>query len=301
MELLGFMDNPGVAGSWSPTAEPDVTAGRHTRSTDLGRLADRAPTEVGTEFLKGNIRWSVLAALILIGAGIAALGAWVTQKPVLDTEAALAGVQSSAAELRPAVAELTSFNEGLAGIEVDTSSVNETLTRVDSLARQLFTASASLPQAEATSRGLATDASGDALDATKLLREAYAYRAALLPVLAAPSLVTDPELIELDEAVRQFGAWQARFDEVRTALPDEFMGKVTVELGSISTQLEVMLSDYVDALRAGDAAAAESVAESLQRRLSSAESILFAALGNVQTRVQRHIDGSLFAIDLLIG
>jgi hypothetical protein len=301
MELLGFMDRPEVAGSWSPSPALDATVGRHTQSTAPTRLADRVPTDVGAEFLKGNIRWTVFAALILIGAGIAALGAWVAQKPVSDREAALAGVQNSAADLRPAVAELTAFNEGLAGIEVDTSSVNESLTRVDGLARQLFTDSASLPQADATSRGLATDASGDALDATKLLREAYAYRAVVLPVLATPSLVTDPELIELDEAVRQFGVWQARFDEVRAALPDEFMAKVTVELDSISTQLEVMLSDYVDALRAGDAAAAQSVAESLQRRLTSAQSILFAALGDVQTRVQRHIDGSLSAIDLLIG
>jgi hypothetical protein len=303
MELFGFMDNPGVAGTWStaPTPNGEVVAGRHTQGSHRARIADEAPSELGAELLEGNFRWSLLVALILIGAGIAALSAWVTQKPVADRAAAIAEVQSRAAELRPPVAEMTTLNQALANAEVNTASVNDTLTRVDGLARQLFTASATLPQAEASTRSRAADASGDALDAVKLLREAYAYRSAVLPVIAAPTLETDPALIEIDEAVRQFGAWQARFDEMRTALPDGFMEKVNAELSSISAQLDTMLRDYVDALRADDASAAAEAAGTLGRRLATAESVLFSSLGDVQTRAQRHIDSSLFALDLLVG
>lgn len=303
MELLGFMDSPGVAGTWSPIPEPSGNGapGRHTPQEELARIADQAPTDVGSELFQGNIRWSVLAALVIIGAGIAALGAWVTQKPVSDRAEAIAAVEGTAAELRLAVAEMTALNEGLAGAEVDTASVNEKLSRVDALARELFTASAALPQSDATIRARATDVSSEALDATKLLREAYAYRATVLPVLAPPVLETDPQLIEIDEAVRQFGAWQSRFDEVRTALPEAFMEKVTIELGSISGQLEAMLSDYVDALRSENASSAADAVDSLERRLSTAETTLFSALGDVQTRVQRHIDASKFALGLLVG
>jgi hypothetical protein len=303
MELLGFLDNPGTATTRAPSSRPDadVTAGRHLPPGDKARIADRAPTELGSELLKGNFRWSALVALILIGAGIAALGAWVTQRPVADRALALAGVQAGAAELRPAVAGMNELNESLSAPEVAIGSVNEALSAVDDLARELFTASAVLPQSEATHRARATAASGDALDATKLLREAYAYRAAVLPVLAAPTLETDPELIEIDEAVRQFGAWQARFDEIRTALPTEVMERVTDELDSVSAQLDTMLSDYVDALRSDDAAAAADVLAGLERRLAATETALFTALGDTQTRVQRHIDSSLFALDLLVS
>lgn len=303
MELLGFLDNPGTATSWVASAEPDVevTVGRHLRPGEEARIADRAPSELGSEFLKGNFRWSALLALILIGAGIAALGAWVTQRPVADRAVAVAGVQASAAELRSAVAGVTGLNESLVAPEVTIGSVTETLSQVDDLARQLFTASALLPQSEATHRSRATAASGDALDATKLLREAYAYRAAVLPVLAAPALETDPELIEIDEAVRQFGSWRARFDEIRTALPADVLGRVTGELDSVSVQLDAMMTDYVDALRSDDQAAAADVVTGLERRLAAIETSLFTALGDVQTRVQRHIDGSLFALDLLVG
>lgn len=300
MELLGFMDNSAVATTWSTIPEDDQIAGRHSAGGS-DRIADRAPTDVGHDLLKGDFRWSVLVALILLGAGVAALGAWATQRPVADRAAAVEVVQSAAGDLRPVVAALNTLNQGLVAPLVELATVNETLTRSDSLARDLFTASASLLGAEATSQARATEASGNALDATKLLREAYAYRSAVLPVLVAPALETDPTLIEIDEAVRQFGAWQARFDEVRTALPEDLMNKVALELDSISTQIDSMLGDYVDGLRSEDPAAAADAVSTLSRRLANAESTLFTALGDVQTRVQRHIDSSLLSLDLLIG
>lgn len=301
MELLGFMDNSAVATTWSTIPEDDQIAGRRHSPGGSDRIADRAPAEVGHDLLKGDFRWSVLVALILIGAGVAALGAWATQRPVADRAAAVQVVQGAAGDLRPVVAELNTLNQGLVAPQVELATVNETLTRSDGLARDLFTASASLPGAEATSQARGTEASGNALDATKLLREAYAYRSAVLPVLAAPALETDPTLIEIDEAVRQFGAWQARFDEVRTALPEDLMNKVALELDSISAQMDSMLGDYVDGLRSEDPAAAADAVSTLSRRLATAESTLFTALGDVQTRVQRHIDSSLLSLDLLIG
>lgn len=300
MELLGFMDNSAVATTWSTNPEDDQIVGRHSPGGS-DRIADRAPTEVGHDLLKGDFRWSVLVALILIGAGVAALGAWTTQRPVADRAAAVEMVQGAAGDLRPVVAELNILNQGLVAPQVELATVNETLTRSDSLARDLFTASASLPGAEAASQARGTEASGNALDATKLLREAYAYRSAVLPVLATPALETDPTLIEIDEAVRQFGTWQARFDEVRTALPEDLMNKVALELDSISAQMDSMLGDYVDGLRSEDPAAAADAVSTLSRRLATAESTLFTALGDVQTRVQRHIDSSLLSLDLLIG
>ena len=299
MELLGFMDNPGTAFTSSTPHRDEPATGRHL-TAENARIADRAPAEVGQDLLKSDFRWSVLLVLVLIGAGIAALGAWVTQRPMADRAATVAEVQGSAADLRPVVAEMNTLNQSLVSPEVEIATVNDALSSADGLARQLFTASASLPRSEAVNRSRATDASGNALDATKLLREAYAYRSAVLPVLAAPVLETDPELIEIDEAVRQFGAWQARFDAVRTALPEGFMDKVSVELDSISAQLDSTMGDYVDGLRSDDPAAAADAASTLSRRLAGAETTLFTALGDVQTRVQRHIDGALLSLDLLI-
>ncbi|MBW3666657.1 MAG: hypothetical protein KY394_03575 [Actinobacteria bacterium] len=300
MELLGFMDSPGMASSWSNAPEEEPVTGRHLHA-DSSRLLERAPAEVGRDLLGGDFRWSVLVALVLIGAGIAALGAWATQRPMADRAAAVAEVQASAADLRPAVAEMNTLNGGLVAPEVEIATVNDALSRADALARQLFTTSASLPRSETANRSRAAEASGNTLDATKLLREAYAYRSAVMPVLAEPVLETDPGLIEIDEAVRHFGAWQARFDATRTALPDDFMNKVTVELDSISAQLDSVLSDYVDGLRSEDPAAAADAVSTLSRRLATAETTLFSSLGDVQTRVQRHIDSALLSLDLLIS
>lgn len=300
MELLGFMDNPGMATSSSNVAQDESLTSRFSPH-DPSRIADRAPSEVGRDLLTRDFRWSVLIALVLIGAGITALGAWVTQRPIADRAAALEGVRASASDLRPFVAEMNAVNGGLTAGVVEMAAINATLTRVDGMSRQLFTSSASLPRAEATHKARATEASADALDATRLLREAYAYRSAVLPVLAAPVLETDPALIQIDEAVRQFGAWQTRFDGVRTALPDGFMESATAELDSISAQLDSMLGAYVDGLRSDDAASAADAVSALERRLASAETSLFTALSDVQTRVQRHIDSALFSLDLLIS
>ena len=73
---------------------------------------------------------------------------------------------------------------------------------------------------------------------------------------------------------REFGAWQAQFDSVRTALSPGMMSVLSSELTLISGELESIQNRYLDAIRTDDRFGTHSAINDLGNRLSDAENIL---------------------------
>jgi hypothetical protein len=237
--------------------------------------------------------------LALVVAGLALGGAWLYQRPGLEREAVFSDLNTQAERVEMALPGLEAINAALTTPAVE--SVIAPLTALEAEARARFPRSGSLPQTESATRGLAADAASTALDASRLLGDAIAYRQAVLPILAQPELETDPMLIELDEAARAFGAWQLRVDEVRTALPSGVLADVTEQLDVLSGDLPGLLSGYIDALREDDAEAASAVIREIGGRLGHVESRLMSALSGVQQRVSDRLEDTRDALRLLIG
>jgi hypothetical protein len=135
----------------------------------------------------------------------------------------------------------------------------------------------------------------------RLAREATAYRLAVLPILAAPALETDPSLVALDEAARLFGDWQLTFDETREALPEDLLPETTDRLAELSSDLPSLLNQYMDALREDDAAAAEAVMTGLGARLTEVDASMKIALEGVQDEVSEHITATRTALATILG
>ena len=304
LESLGFTDAV-VEWSDSPDLSPVVIEaaapslphrGRHEAGPDP--IAGWAPSDASR--LQGsNIRWGLMAFLALVIAGLAFGGVWLYQRPGLQRQAVFSDLNAQAERVEMALPGLEAINAALTAPAVER--VTAPLTAVETEARSLFQISGSLPQTESVSRGLAADVASTALDASRLLGEAIAYRQAVLPILAQPELETDPTLIELDEAARAFGAWQLRVDDVRTALPSGVLAEVTEQLDVLSGDLPGLLSGYIDALREDDAEAAGAVIREIGGRLGDVESRLMSALAGVQERVSDRLEDTRDALRLLIG
>lgn len=305
MEVLGFTDASSV---WSDSPiqvdpagfqpVPSAPQGRHVaKHPEPDPFDSWEPTEIGRSLTGGNIRWKLIAMLLFVVAGAAAAGYWVYQQPDLEAEANATAVTAEAQGLAAALPTLEAFNEALTGTEAAAGS----LATVEASARALFEVSGELPSDSSASRTAAATASSAALDGVRLAREADSYKLAVLPLLTAPELQTDPELIELDEAARAFGEWQIGFDEVRTALPDGVMSAVTEQLDILSADLTGILETYVDALREDDGPAARDALAQLQERLDAIADHLQSTLSEIQQRIDARIDEANEALGALAG
>lgn len=293
MEVLGFIDSPGSAtrapGPRSLRPAAPVEAGARRRDP----LADWAPSDFASGQLGRKVRWSVPLAALLAVLLMAGAAYWMYQRPEHIARSALQEVSSAAATLQPELAVLAESSPG-------EDSLTPLLLGIDNLARQLYAASAGLPAAEATTRSLAAEAAGDALAASRMTSDAHAYRAAVLPVLGAPALEVDPDLVSLDEAARQFGEWQARFESVVSALPEATMPEVTHELRAVAHEVPGMLSSYLDALRSEDRFAAEAVIRRLSNSLAQAEQVLAGSLAQVDEAVADRLAAAQERIESLL-
>ncbi len=304
MEALGFLDGPGQANTWttSPVASlPLKTSYPASRQPPIDPFADWHPTEIGARLLRGRVRWGLLTGILLMIAGLSGIGYWIYDQPAVLAAEALTEVRATATGLEPDLVVLQGLNNDLLIQELSPSSVTSQLLAVASTARDLFAGSARLPSSESASRIKAADAASDTLDASRLLGNAYAYRGAVIPVLAAPSFETDRSLIALDEAARQFGEWQLKFNTVRSALSSGTLARVTAELDVISGDLDVLQSRYLDALRERNIAGAKAAVNDLNHRLRKAEAMLWSGLSDVQAKAQLRINEASSKIELLVG
>lgn len=295
MEILGFSDS---ASTWSdappPTPSESPRRGRHETT-----VADLQPQEFGGRLTGSNVRWGLVSLMVLLFVGVVGLGYWLYQRPIAQEQASLGQLDTRAADLEATLPLLEQANEDLltetpAGEAAD-------LFEVESAARALFETSGDLGSSQTDARAAASQASSSTLDAVRLATAAGSYRAAVLPQLEAPALETDPELIALDEAARQFGDWQLSFNDVRTALRGDVMSGVTEQLDILSGDLAAVLGRYVDALREDDMAAADSVLADLDGRLADIRDQLDSAVGDVQVRIDERIAEAGSALGRITG
>lgn len=290
METLGF-SNPSATWTDTPVHPPvvDVPArrGRHEApEPEPETVADWVPEEFGTRLTGRNVRWSIVMLSLLLLCGASGLAYWLYQRPVAVAEASLASLSIEADRLQDALPTLEAFG---ASLTTNNGANSSDLFGVDEAARALFDASGALSGEGADLRSYAAAASTATLDGVRLAGDANSYRLAVTPILVAPSLETDPNLIELDEAARDFGEWQLRFDEVRTALPDQAMTATTEQLDILSGDLINILASYLDALREDDQARATDVLDGLAGRLNAVQDHMAVSLEEIQIRVTQRI------------
>ena len=307
LETLGFSDSTSVW-SDSPVAVLDPPSiqhqtprrGRHEApETEPDPLADWRPEDIGGRLTGGNVRWGLIIVSMALVAVLAGFAYWLYQRPAALQEASAIDLVSRAAGLDAALPVLEEFNDAL--LIADPATGPSALFAVESEARSVFEAAGGLASAQTELRRAASEAAGSALDGVRLATEAHAYRAAALPILAAPEFETDPSLIELDEAARDFGDWQLAFDVVRTALSESVMSDATQQLDILSGDLNALLTRYVDALREDDMAGAGEVVSDLETRLEEIGEVLERSVEEVQTRVSIRIDETKGALDRLLS
>lgn len=290
METLGF-SNPSATWTDSPV-QVEVAAvpprrGRHEApEPEPETLADWDPGDFGARLTGRNVRWSIVVISLLVLCGAGALGYWLYQRPAAEAQASLETLSAEAERLQAALPTLETFAAALtAGEGAEPSQ----LFPVDEAARALFAASGDLSTEGSGLRSSAAAASTAALDGLRLAGDASSYRLAVAPILVPPELETDPNLIELDEAARDFGVWQLHYDEVRTALPEQAMAATTQRLDILSGDLPNILTRYMDALREDDQSAAVAALEELAGSLREVQDLMDASLAQIQARVADRI------------
>ena len=304
METLGF-SNPSATWTDSPTQlqparppNPVPRRGRHEApEPEPVTVADWVPEEFGPRLGGRNVRWSIVFMVIVALTGIAGVAYWLYQRPVVEAEASLATLSTEAERLRDVLPTLEQFGTALT---ISESLDSADLFVVDDAARSLFDASGNLSGSGSALRSSAATASTSALDGVRLAGDANSYRLAVTPILVAPGLETDPNLIELDEAARDFGDWQLRFDEIRTALPDQTMTATTEQLDILSGDLSGILSRYMDALQADDQRAAVEVLNGLGGRLAAIHDQMTDSLEEIQGRVFDRINEAETALIVVL-
>jgi hypothetical protein len=295
MEILGFSDS---SSTWSESTLPPVP-GETRRGRHETTVADLQPEDFGGRLTGGNIRWGLVTTLVLLFAGLLGVGVWLSQRTGAEERASLTTLDSRATDLAAAIPTLEQASDQL--LDAGPSQRAVDLLTLESAARGLFEASGDLGNTRTDFRSAASQASSSTLDGIRLATGARSYRSAVIPLLEAPALETDPEIIALDEAARQFGSWQLAFDDVRTALPDGVLSPVSEQLDILSGDLATILGRYVDALRQNDETEAERVLADLDDRLTTIEAQLDATLVEVQTRIDVRIAEANEALSRILG
>lgn len=306
MEALGFIDRPGTTSTWATgatsTTSGDVVSSPETESHTIDSpMADWRPSEIGERLLSGNVRWSVVVAAAISVALLGLAAFWLYEQPQRADTDAYRAVTREASAMREHLDALAALSIALADESPVPDSLALDLAGADGQARALFDVAGGLhPRATAT-RSNAADLAGETLAASRLLRDAFAYRTAAIPILAMPVFETDSSLIQLDEAAIAFGEWQFRFDQVRAALPGSVLSEVTSELDLISGELTSAQSRYLDSLRRDDPASAAAALADLAHRLQGVEGLLGKNLTEIQGRVALKIGAARSSLDLLVG
>lgn len=317
MESLGFTETPSVAYSsprptsrkTAPTRLVSTNGGRSTtvdemwNTTELqaGSMTDWKPVDIERRLNK-KVRYPLIAIWVVIIGVIAAGGAWLWQNSDRASATAFTDVQEAAAGLAATLDPLAEAAATIdANAEVVPGAILSSAANADEASRTLFSTAAELSSSHATSRSLASDAATQTLNATKSLTNTAAYLAAITPVLTAPSLITEPDLIDLGSAATDFGGWRARFDMVVSNLPEGVLSSVTAHLNGIENELEAIQGAYLDGLREDDQAAAQEAVGTLEGRLTSAWSLLLDETELAKASIQDEINAARETLVSLTG
>lgn len=312
MEVLGFLETPSV--SYVDTHRPapsrlvststqtGLTVAEMWDTTELhaDSMADWKPVDVDDRRLDKKVRWPLLTLWLLILLALGAGGFWIWQSPTNGANVALNEVEADATALQQVLGPLETANASLVpGQSFDVTLISNALNSVDDASRELFSSAGALPASESIHRTAASDAATQALDASKTLNGLAAYLGAVTPIMVAPTLITDPDLIDLETAVREYGDWRSHFDTVRRALPEGTMTRVTQELGLVNNRLDSIQRAYIDGLREDDRQAALAAIRELEGLLSTAWGVLLQEAESVQQSVAVRIDSAWESLSLL--
>ena len=324
MESLGFIDTPLVR--WTtppiaPLADPDLTpettqttelvpipVGRHSRhaeptgelvkdmwdSTELHApsLIDWAPQAFSAMKLgRRDFRWPVVLMVLAGLVAAAGFGYWFFAKPGTAAGSVRAQLQTQASTLAGTFDEASPLIADLDADRLPQANLDSTVFfDMGEAARTMFASSAGLPASDSVDRSAAADAAGLALDASRQLMDATAYRTALEPALNLPLLETDPGLTDLVTATAAFSEWRSGFEAVRSALPTGVTGQASPALDALSARLETTQSAYLDALRTQDRAAAVEVIGTLRAELQQVRHALLLDMEDISVSVSSVIE-----------
>jgi len=297
MESLGFIDSPDPVNSWTTSqTQVSVTAIEPHPTGQADPFANWTPTEVGQRLVKSSFRWGFMSGILMIAAGLTGVGFWLYQQPTIATETAHDELNAAARTLQPTIESLIAID-----LSVAESDVSSQLVSIDADARSLFNVAGALPNTLSDERSIAADVAGQALEGSRILNDAYAYRTAVTPILEQPDFETDPALIALDDAAASFGLWQTRFQGVATALPSGVMNQLGDELNLISGSLDTFQTRYLDALRTDNAGGVALVLHELEMSLGQAESMLIAEFDDMTAAASVQFEKAAEAINLLLS
>lgn len=317
MESLGFIETPSVSyvssaipqAATRPTNRPTrlvSRTGKHavtvdelwqTTELEADSMADWSPVSVEKRLNK-RLRWPLLVMWVLILGMIGAAAYLVYEAPTNAAANALTVVVDDAIALsetlEPLAQATASITPGAGDVSAELIS---TVGEVDRTSRDLFASAGGLPASLNQERSSASDAATFAIDATKTLNNLNAYLGAAVPVMTAPPLETDPELVDLATAATEFGEWASRFDAVRSVLPDSILSSVSAEMAILSGSLQGMQSDYLDALRVGDQEAVLAAVRALEGELAEVWALLSDETESVKQSILDRITAAQRAIE----
>jgi len=335
MESLGFIDTPSV--SWTtppiaPAVDPDqfpettqttelvaLPVGRHTKpveptgelvkdmwdSTELlaPSLIDWAPQAFSARKLgRRDFRWPMLVLVLLGVAVVAGIGYGVFARQGNAASSALAQLQTQAAALSGTFEQATPLIVDLDAERLPNANQDSSIFfGMAEAARAMFASSAELPTSDSADRSAAAEAASLALDASRQLMDATAYRTALEPALSLPLFETDPALTDLVTATAAFSEWRSGFEAVGDALPNQVTGEASTALSALIAHLETTQSAYLDALRTQDRAAAVEVVGTLRAELQQVRHALLLDMGGISASVSTLLDQADARLEQLLG
>ena len=299
MESLGFYEQTTAAKPARATAV--VVPNQPSPPPVVDPFDGWTPTTFGRQLTSGRVRWSQVVGVIMMCAGIAGIAAWLYLRPTELAANAIAEVRAKAVALQPSLTALAAINGRGTPESLGSPSAIDALLEVDRHARALFQAAGSLIDEQEQSRAVAADAAAGAIAAARILADTIAYRDALLPVITAPALETDPELVELDAAAFAYGEWHARFETVRDSLPVGVLDDVTTRLGMVAAESKQIQARYLDSLRSDDAMGAQAAILDLATLLDAVDVELSAAIAQNQEKAATRIADAIALIESLLG
>ncbi|MGA7096667.1 MAG: hypothetical protein WB245_03780 [Acidimicrobiia bacterium] len=323
METLGFFDSPSITstgGATDPHRQSTqqvtqlVATGRHVKKTgavvedmwnttqlDAPSLLDWEPqAAMSTKLGNRNFRWPIVLLVLALAAAMVGLGYWLYRRPEAEAATALEQVRAESHALSDSLTEVAPLVGGLAADHLaEANRDSSVFLAVGDSARALFTVSADLKQSQAKSA--ASESATLALDASKKLMDATAFRTALEQSLTPPSLETDPQMIDLTTAALTFSEWRSGLETVREALPENIASNTRQTLATFDNGLDALQNAYVDAMREGDQTSATDAVSRLTTGLSEIRAALLEDMSAISTEVADLIERSQQALADLVG
>lgn len=332
MELLGFFDEPyrvrvdrpkppprAVARAAmthipspsppSPTIRPSgrsLVESLWESTTFDDSLLDWRPGVVARRKLGGReMSTATMVATLITTAVLAALLWFGVQRPGHQAEAADVAMRSGAVLVLESIEDLRALTAALGSDRLDDLSTSTSVVlAAESSARELFASAGAVDDSlqPGSRREVAVAASGDVLAASGEINRLLAYRAAAERALLSPALPSDPGAVDLTNAIGAVAAWRADVEEAIAALPAQVLGGHFQLVLDWESGLQAWQERYLDALREGDAAAAEQALARLAADVSALRRDLVELLESEAARIDTELAaaGSQVA-DLLAG